>query len=395
MSGPAIFISYRRKDSAPYARGIHERLSKRFGTERVFMDLTIPPGMNFEEVIRRAIRDAGAFVLVIGPNWLVDPATGKRRFDNPEDWVALEVITAMEEEDLVIPVLVGGADMPHREDLPDAVKPLARMQALEISDGRWDYDVGRLSDRLQEVLDLGGRGRGVIGRLRRWVALNRGVAAGIAAIAALLVIGGVALALLADGEPPPDDGRTPSPTSGSPTPTPTTLAVGSTGEDVRELEERLDKLGFTVGPLDDEFDAQTGNAVQAFGICWGLPTPSREADAQVLLALSDPGIRFGTDQDDDWTGTAGVDIYFGKDGNDTIDGGEGNDRICAGEGADVVRGGPGKDRLYGGAGDDQLFGDAGDDALVGFKGIDQLDGGEGSDFCSTDELDPPRTNCER
>jgi hypothetical protein len=226
----------------------------------------------------------------------------------------------------------------------------------------------------------------------------------ITAIAALIgaaggLIGGLyAAGIIGPQERSTTGPPTTSPTTTSPTttgPTTTELAIGSTGEDVSRLEERLDELGFTVGTVDTEFTEQTGRAVFAFGTCWGLPTPSTRADSQVLMALSDPDIEFGTDQNDDWGGTEGDDIYFGKDGDDTLDGLGGNDKICAGEGADVVTGGPGNDRLYGGAGDDRLFGDAGDDTLIGFKDSDQRDGGEGLDACPADTYDAPPTNCER
>jgi hypothetical protein len=422
MGAPAIFISYRRKDSAAYARGIHERLSQRFGADRVFMDLVIPAGMDFAHAIETAIRNAGAFILVIGPNWLIDPATGEKRFDNPEDWVALEVATAMEAQNLVIPVLVGGATMPRRDDLPEPVQPLARLEALEITDQRWDYDIGRLIQRLTEILKAGGRG----GRFHGWAAQHRTVAVAVAAMAVLVLAGGVSWGLLRGAGSTPSSGpsHSPSPSAsgespsstptGSPTPTasptpprsptapPAVLTVGSTGAEVLQLETRLNELGFNVGTVDAEFTDQTGNAVLAFGTCWGLATPTSQADEQVFTALDDvdePGqgvnVWIGTDQEDRWTGTSGVDIAFGKSGDDILDGIGGNDKICAGEGMDVLHGGPGNDRLYGGAGDDQLFGDAGDDTLIGFKGRDQSDGGEGLDTCSPDSEDPPATNCER
>jgi Ca2+-binding RTX toxin-like protein len=231
----------------------------------------------------------------------------------------------------------------------------------------------------------------------------------ITAIAALLtavggLIGGLyAAGIIAPRERPITGLTTTGPTTSGPTSTaptttgpPTTeLTVGSTGEDVLRLEERLDELGFTVGGVDSVFTDQTGRAVFAFGTCWGLPTPSTRADSQVLTALSDPDVRVGTDQNDNWNGTEGDDIYFGKDGNDTLDGMGGNDKICAGDGPDVVTGGPGSDRLYGGAGDDRLFGDTGDDTLVGFKGSDQRDGGDGLDACPADTDDAPPSSCER
>jgi hypothetical protein len=44
--------------------------------------------------------------------------------------------------------------MPRPDDLPDALAPLARRQALEISDLRWSYDVGQLINILDQELGL-------------------------------------------------------------------------------------------------------------------------------------------------------------------------------------------------------------------------------------------------
>jgi hypothetical protein len=47
---------------------------------------------------------------------------------------------------LTVPVLVGGARMPMPQDLPEELRGLSCLQALEVSDTRWDYDVARLID---------------------------------------------------------------------------------------------------------------------------------------------------------------------------------------------------------------------------------------------------------
>jgi hypothetical protein len=58
--------------------------------------------------------------------------------------VRLEVAAALRRGTLVIPVLVEGARMPSSRDLPEDIARLARHNALEVSDGRWDYDTDRL-----------------------------------------------------------------------------------------------------------------------------------------------------------------------------------------------------------------------------------------------------------
>ena len=52
----------------------------------------------------------------------------------------------------VVPVLVHGAQMPSAEELPPALADLARRNALELSEARWNYDVDRLASTAERVL---------------------------------------------------------------------------------------------------------------------------------------------------------------------------------------------------------------------------------------------------
>jgi hypothetical protein len=91
---------------------------------------------------------------VIGPEWLTCVGTnGKRRIDDPDDFVRLELSKALRRGVRVIPILVQGASMPSAPELPDDLKPLAQHQAVELSDGRWDYDIAQLVPTLDKVLN--------------------------------------------------------------------------------------------------------------------------------------------------------------------------------------------------------------------------------------------------
>jgi formylglycine-generating enzyme required for sulfatase activity len=146
-----IFISYRRDGSGGWAGRLDDWLSRHFGRDNVFMDInTIEPGLDFVEVIEQAVGQCDALIALIGKQWLtLSDDTGRRRLDNPEDFVRLEIAAALARNIRVIPVLVEGALMPRSTDLPDVLKLLARRNAHEISDRRFPYDV----DRLIEVLD--------------------------------------------------------------------------------------------------------------------------------------------------------------------------------------------------------------------------------------------------
>ncbi|MBT9466463.1 toll/interleukin-1 receptor domain-containing protein [Hydrogenophaga sp.] len=149
-----IFISYRRDDSAGYAGRLYDRLSAHFGAERVFMDVEgIELGTDFVTAIEKAVGSCKVLMVVIGDEWLstTDP-TGRRRLDDPHDFVRLETRVALEREIRVVPVLVGGALMPRADELPEELKSLARRQAIEISHKQWDASTRELIRALNIML---------------------------------------------------------------------------------------------------------------------------------------------------------------------------------------------------------------------------------------------------
>jgi len=149
-----VFICYRREETGPYAGRIYDAMVTRFGVDNVFMDLDLAPGIDFVDRITRVVSGCVALIVVIGPSWAkLQNEDGTRRIEDPEDFVRLEVETGLRREDVrAIPVLVGGARMPRREDLPPELQAIARRNALEMSEGRWAYDVGRLLSTLDELL---------------------------------------------------------------------------------------------------------------------------------------------------------------------------------------------------------------------------------------------------
>jgi hypothetical protein len=100
-----LFINYRREDTAPYAGRLYDRLSAHFGTDQVFIDIDqIEPGEDFVEVIKRKVGACEIAIVSIGPNWLsATDASGKRRLDDTEDFVRMEIIAALERKIRVIP----------------------------------------------------------------------------------------------------------------------------------------------------------------------------------------------------------------------------------------------------------------------------------------------------
>jgi WD40 repeat protein len=153
-SSGGVFISYRRQETAPYARLLREELSRWLGPQLVFMDVdSIEVGVDFAEAIQRAVDACQVLLALIGPQWLTaTDADGQRRLDNPDDTVRLEIEAALARGIRVIPVLVDSTPMPGRHQLPDGLAPLARRNALELSYNRYAYDVGRLLEAVERVM---------------------------------------------------------------------------------------------------------------------------------------------------------------------------------------------------------------------------------------------------
>ncbi len=154
FSSQGVFLSYRREDTAPYVRLLQAEFKRRIPDTPVFVDLdSIEAGLDFAEVIREAVGSCAVLVALIGRQWatLADEG-GRRRLDNPDDYVRFEVQTALKRKVRVIPLLVDGAKPLRQQQLPSELQQLARLNALELSYGRYEYDVDRLVRLLQRVL---------------------------------------------------------------------------------------------------------------------------------------------------------------------------------------------------------------------------------------------------
>jgi hypothetical protein len=150
----AIFISYRREDSAGWAGRLFDGLAAAFGAEAVFLDVTdIGAGTDFARQLEASLEQSALLLAVIGPNWLtVSHSAGGRRLDDERDFIRLELATALRRGIPLIPVLVGGARMPAPDELPPALQELARRQAVELRHERWTSDLALLTEAIRQTL---------------------------------------------------------------------------------------------------------------------------------------------------------------------------------------------------------------------------------------------------
>jgi hypothetical protein len=154
MSGQ-IFISYRREESRWLARSLHDRLAQRFDRDQIFMDVdSVGLGEDFVKTIEETVGSCDVLIAVIGTRWLTSAdEKGHRRLDNPEDFVRMEIATALRRHIRVIPVLVDGASMPLSTDLPDDLKLLVRRNALQVAETHFDDNCRRLVVAIEQVLE--------------------------------------------------------------------------------------------------------------------------------------------------------------------------------------------------------------------------------------------------
>jgi TIR domain-containing protein len=165
---PRIFISYRRDDAAGDAGRLADHLHRRFGKDRVFLDIdTIDPGTDFVRVLHDSLQETAAVLVVIGPRWTsVRSADGARRLESARDFVRLEVETALGRSIPVVPVLVQGAKMPDAKDLPSSLASLVNRQAATLDHAEFHDDAERLCDRLAAM--IGGQTPSRWSAMLRW-----------------------------------------------------------------------------------------------------------------------------------------------------------------------------------------------------------------------------------
>ena len=149
-----IFISYRRNDTSYAAGRIYDRLAAHFGEDAIFMDVeAIEGGLDFVNVLEEAVQSCDVLIALIGRRWIDSKDEGGNlRLENPEDFVRIEIATALHRDIRVIPVLVDGFHMPRSTELPENLKLFARRNALQVNHHSFNSDVHRLITHIESAL---------------------------------------------------------------------------------------------------------------------------------------------------------------------------------------------------------------------------------------------------
>ena len=159
-----VFISYRRGDTANEAQRISSAIETIITNKshhegqhcgRCFLDTqTIEPGDHWPDRLTNALESSTYILVLIGKQWLLCGMDqyGRRRIDNPEDWVRREIRFALQaKHKTVTPVLLQGSAMPPPDVLPKDIASITSRQAVTIRDGPyWEQD---LQTRLLSRID--------------------------------------------------------------------------------------------------------------------------------------------------------------------------------------------------------------------------------------------------
>src|SRR5215470_6632314 len=159
MSG--VFINYRGEDSGTAGVLIDRELTARLGSDRVFLDSrSIPAGADFVEELLGRLRACSVLVVVIGPRWLsLADAAGRRRIDDPRDWIRREIVEAMSHGLRVIALLTGDVALPTEAD-PELATVAARRQSAGRVPQQLPAAVAHFAGRAAEIATLTGLLRG-------------------------------------------------------------------------------------------------------------------------------------------------------------------------------------------------------------------------------------------
>jgi hypothetical protein len=153
---PSIFISYRRQDTGGHVGRLADELGRRLRSTTVFFDVTaIPDGEDFITAIQEQIRKSDVVLIAIGRQWIdARDDQDRRRLDDPEDLVRLEIETALEAKVRIVPILIEDAAMPRADQLPGSIRKLHRLNARKLRNADWEPDIERLVAGLKQPFGL-------------------------------------------------------------------------------------------------------------------------------------------------------------------------------------------------------------------------------------------------
>ncbi|WP_375778766.1 hypothetical protein ACE103_06490 [Bradyrhizobium sp. ma5] len=130
-----------------------DRLAAEFGRDNLCLDVdNIPLGVNFAKFLSSEVSSCDVLLAVIGPRWLeLRDDEGRRRIDDPNDFVRIEIGAALKRDIPVIPILIDGTRIAKAETLPADLQELSLRHGLELRHSTFHPDLNRLVRELRAL----------------------------------------------------------------------------------------------------------------------------------------------------------------------------------------------------------------------------------------------------
>ena len=169
-----VFICYRRENSSWVAGRIYDRLSQKFGRDVIFKDIdSIPLGINFKQHIESVVQQCSVVLVIVYHRWMGESAeSGKSRIDDPNDFVRIEIESALSREIPIIPLFIEDAVIPSENDLPETMKGLVARHGMKVNnDPYFHRDMDRLINHLEPILQFKKSDLATLKKLRKFATI--------------------------------------------------------------------------------------------------------------------------------------------------------------------------------------------------------------------------------
>jgi pterin-4a-carbinolamine dehydratase len=151
MAEANVFVSYRRDSDLLRASLVASQISHALPEVKVFRDIRMRLGEKWPVALNDALQAADVVLVLIGPGWLgAKDQFERRRIDQPDDWVRLEIETALNKGKVVIPIAFEES-LPPAEALPKSIAPLVDCQAAIVRDVSIERDLEPVLSAIQQV----------------------------------------------------------------------------------------------------------------------------------------------------------------------------------------------------------------------------------------------------
>ncbi len=149
-----IFISYRREDTDASCGRLYDYLKQSIDKEALFKDvIDIKTGSNIEEEINYYLNKSDIFFIIIGRNFTkLKSNNGKKRIFEDEDWVRLEISTAISLKKKIFPILVDNAKMPKKSELPKDLQELTNINSIGLRHDYWENDISIMLNSIENKI---------------------------------------------------------------------------------------------------------------------------------------------------------------------------------------------------------------------------------------------------